>query len=153
MRYNWPLRQWFLLTAISTLINAMNDVRLHRGSILWSCNGVQEQPSHPHRNDFATRNSICFARRGRLIYLAIFTEALSAPPVSSAVTAAYRKAAACGTGTRCCRDLHPCPAVADRRPGSSCARFMAVQADSLGNREAGNDRCPRTAPEATPLRW
>ena len=79
----------FLLTAISTLINAMNG-RL--GRIVDRRRVVQqhlqEQPSHPHRNDFDKELDL-LARRGRLIYLAIFTEALSALLVCVVVTAAF----------------------------------------------------------------
>lgn len=79
----------FLLTAISTLINAMNG-RLgrivDRRRVVQR--RIQEQPTHDHRADFETELSL-LARRGRLIYVAIFSEALSALLVCVVVTAAF----------------------------------------------------------------
>lgn len=79
----------FLLTAISTLINAMNG-RLgrivDRRRVVQR--RVQEQPAHDHRTEF-DRELGLLARRGRLIYFAIFAEALSALLVCVVVTGAF----------------------------------------------------------------
>ena len=79
----------FLLTAISTLINAMNG-RLgrivDRRRVIQR--RVQDQSAHAHRADFDKELDL-LGRRGRLIYFAIFAEALSALLVCVVVTGAF----------------------------------------------------------------
>lgn len=79
----------FLLTAISTLINAMNG-RLgrivDRRRVIQR--RLQEQPGDAHRADFDKELDL-LGRRGRLIYFAIFAEALSALLVCVVVTGAF----------------------------------------------------------------
>lgn len=79
----------FMLTAISAFINAMNG-RLgrivDRRRVVQR--RVQDQPTDAHRPDFE-RELDLLARRGRLIYFAIFAEALSALLVCVVVTVAF----------------------------------------------------------------
>jgi hypothetical protein len=79
----------FLLTGIATLINAMNT-RLgrivdRRRAI---CKRLQDQPEGCDRAA-ATRELALLMRRGNLIYLAIFSEALSALLVCLVVAGAF----------------------------------------------------------------
>ena len=120
---SWPSRQCFCHRDLDADQRNERATRPHQDRRRVIQRRVQDQSAHAHRADFDKELDL-LGRRGRLIYFAIFAEALSALLVCVVVvtgafvgTFAARRARSRGR-----HHFHPLAAGADRRPGSVSAR-------------------------------